>query len=294
MWMQNPENAAARLSQWAEEFSAGPANDLGRPDGSREPAYGRPLLGHAAGDDPLWARFKDVVHPEHWTPVEAFNLAFPDERAEPAQLSVVSWIFPQTAATRRDQRANREFPAERWVRSRWHGQHELVEGLGRLFLQRFQEAGLQALLPDTLPDWRTLASERYHIASKWSHRHAAFAAGLGTFGLCDGLISPAGKALRANSLVVRLKLPASPRSYSEPHEHCLFYNSDTCGQCIKRCPAGALSPAGHDKKLCAAYLEKTKVHIAAHWPDQEGKYACGLCQTGIPCESRIPPRPKSK
>jgi hypothetical protein len=33
-------------------------------------------------------------------------------------------------------------------------------------------------------------------ASSWSERHAAHAAGLGTFGLCDGLITAKGKAMQ--------------------------------------------------------------------------------------------------
>ena len=43
-------------------------------------------------------------------------------------------------------------------------------------------------------------SEKYGMASCWSERHAAFVSGLGTFGLCDGLITPVGKAMRCGSV----------------------------------------------------------------------------------------------
>ena len=38
-------------------------------------------------------------------------------------------------------------------------------------------------------------SEKYAYASTWSERHAAYAAGLGTFGLSDGLITAAGQGM---------------------------------------------------------------------------------------------------
>ena len=42
-------------------------------------------------------------------------------------------------------------------------------------------------------------------------RHAAHAAGLGTFGLCDGLITAKGKAMRAGSVVARIAVAQTPR-----------------------------------------------------------------------------------
>jgi epoxyqueuosine reductase QueG len=47
-----------------------------------------------------------------------------------------------------------------------------------------------------LPEWSRRPSEKYVFSSNWSERHAAYTAGLGTFGLCDGLITPLGKAMR--------------------------------------------------------------------------------------------------
>ena len=168
-----------------------------------------------------------------------------------------------------------------------------MAGLGRFLLQKLEAAGLLALPPETRPEWQMLPSERFTYISRWSQRHVAFAAGLGSFGLCDGLITPVGKAMRAGSLVVRLKLPARPRPYTDPYEYCLFRHSGQCGLCIKRCPAGAISPAGHNKKMCESYLNKIASRTGALWPDLADKYGCGLCQTGVPCESRIPHRHKA-
>jgi len=56
--------------------------------------------------------------------------------------------------------------------------------------------------------------------------------------------------------------------------------------CIKRCPAGAIAPKGHDKIRCRNYIRK----IAPIYEQMERveQRACGLCQTGVLCESRIP------
>jgi epoxyqueuosine reductase QueG len=124
-------------------------------------------------------------------------------------------------------------------------------------------------------------------ASTWSERHAAYAAGLGTFGLCDGLITPLGKAMRAGSVVARLQVVVGPRPYSDRNAYCLYLTGRGCGECIARCPAGALGPAGHDKEkchahakgICGPYVEKQYGFVG---------HGCGLCQTGVPCESSIP------
>ncbi len=102
-----------------------------------------------------------------------------------------------------------------------------------------------------------------------------------------------GKAVRFGSLVVKMKLPVTTRPYTDQRQYCLFFNSGTCGQCIKRCPAGAVSRAGHDKNLCRPYaFDVNMAHIKATWPELSGAYACGLCQANVPCEKGIPPQPK--
>ena len=273
-------------------FMAGPDNELHMPQG-REPAFGTPLVSFAAGEDPIWDAYKEHVGPFHWTPAEAFALAFPGERAKPEELSVVSWVLPHTTATRTDHRKEFTVPAERWARARMMGEEHVNSGLRKHMVFLLAGKGVQATAPMLLPEWGRRDSERFTYASTWSERHAAYAAGHGTFGLCDGLITPVGKSMRVGSLVVRLKLSATERPYTSHREYCLFFNSGICGKCIKRCPAGALSRDGHDKKLCNAYArEITDPYIKERF-GFDG-YGCGFCQVGVPCESGIPPRPRQK
>jgi Uncharacterized Fe-S protein len=292
MSFTSPAGAADFLVEKANEFMAGPDNDLHLP-GTREPAFDLPLIAFAAGDDPLWNEFKQHVGPFHWTPQEAFALGYPDVAVDPAELAVMVWILPQTEATLLDHRKEKKLPAERWARSRLFGEEFVNNGLRRHMLKELHTHGIQAVAPFILDAWKGMRSEAFVYASTWSERHAAYAAGLGTFGLCDGLITPKGKAMRVGSLVVRLSVPITPRPYTHFREYCLYFNSGICGVCIKRCPANALSPQGHDKRVCKAYLDDVTAPYVTNVLQFKG-YGCGLCQVAVPCERRIPPKPKQK
>ena len=204
MTFATPSAAADWIIETATAFMQSPDNDLQMPDGP-EPAFGQPLLGFASGADPLWDTFKEHVGSFHWTPAEAFALGYPEEVVDATELSIVSWILPQTEATRRDNRKEKDFPAHRWVRARIFG--ELVnENLRAHLVEKIRELGVQVVAPSLLPEWSRTSSK---LSSNWSERHAAYVAGLGTFGLCDGLITRVGKAMRTGALVVRANLPVT-------------------------------------------------------------------------------------
>lgn len=278
---------SADLATWVAEtidgFCGSAQNTLGMSED--EPAFGAPLIGFAAGDDPLFEELKRHVGASHWTPVEAFALAFPELATVANELTIISWILPHTEQTKRDNRRQTSLPAERWARAKLFGE-QFNNALREHLVATLNQAGIAAVAPTRLPQW--LMEE---VTSNWSERHIAYAAGLGTFGLCDGLITPLGKAMRCGSVVARLSLPATPRVYSDHHAYCDFFAGKRCAVCIGRCPVGAISEQGHDKAKCLAYL--TQVHREFIEP-QFGfsTDACGLCQTKVPCESHIPSRQK--
>jgi epoxyqueuosine reductase len=255
-----------------------------------EPAWGDALVGFAAGDDPLFEFLKEDIGEFYWTPKEIFGLTFGTGPAasvgrEAPRLSVVAWVLPQTGATKADQRQESRFPADRWVISRAYWQ-ELSDDVHATVVARLAAMGLRAVAPEQSAHWRTAESPLYGRASTWSQRHTAFVAGLGTFGLSDGLITPVGKAMRAGSVVVEAALAPSPRRYEGHHDWCLFYVDGTCEDCIRRCPAGAITKAGHDKVKCEAYLRRIAVRTEPLIGSRTG--GCGLCQAGVRCESGIP------
>lgn len=110
--------------------------------------------------------------------------------------------------------------------------------------------------------------------------------GLGTFGLCDGQITPKGKAMRTGSVVANIQVEPSIRFYNNHRAWCSFFVDGSCGKCIDRCPARALTTSGHDKESCRQHLIASSEYIKKTY-NYEG-YGCGLCQIGVPCETRIP------
>jgi epoxyqueuosine reductase QueG len=277
-------DVAAHLEAVIRRFIAtSPENTLR--DAANERAWADPAIGFSNGADPLYAFYKADIGAFYRSPLEFFIHAFPRATVSAEGLSVVSWVLPHTDATKAEHGTRTQLPTERWARARIYGE-AANDQLRRTVVSELARVGIDAVAPMLSPLWRRRHSSRYGFASAWSERHAAYAAGLGTFGLCDGLITPKGKAMRCGSVVAHAAIPPSARAYTDHHAYCLHYAKGTCGRCIARCPAGALSRDGHDKARCSAYLRATRRYVRATY-GFDG-YGCGLCQTGVPCESGIP------
>lgn len=253
------------------------------------PIWEPPMAGFAAGDDPIFSSYKQAVGPLHWTPEEAW--AAGTGQAVPAgQLTVFSLVFPQAEETVRAQAGQTGGPALRWAYSRntWNG---LNAAFCRALLAALGERGVEGIAPDQLPAFRAMVREGEHAPyAFWSHRHAAHAAGLGTFGLSDGLISRRGKAVRCTSLILKGRWPADPRPYDGPYGWCLYHRDGSCGLCADRCPAGALTrTGGHDKAKCEAWLDRCDAALAGRADLDHGiEVGCGLCQAAVPCARQCP------
>jgi epoxyqueuosine reductase len=266
------------------EFLSSSRNSLQTISG--EKAWEEALVGFSSGADPLYLQLKADIGSFYWTPIEIFSLSYPAITCRPEDLSIVSWVLPQTAATREDQRRQKKYPAERWSRSRNFGEETNIN-LARHLADILSQEGHPAVAPVLSPSWGWQTSEAYGFSSNWSERHTAFVSGLGTFGLCDGLITEKGKAIRCGSLVVKIEIPPTPRKYRNHHDYCLFYAKGKCRKCISRCPAGAITENGHNKDDCKKYL----FEIAAEYAKNHygfSSYGCGFCQTAVPCEAGIP------
>lgn len=261
-------------------------------DPEKERAFDTPLVGFADGSDALFDAYKQHVGPFHWTPLEIFNQTFPDNRVKAQDLSVICWILPQTRATKVDNRKEDRYPAQRWSRARTFGE-EFNAKVRQHIVHTLAAAGIQSVAPMLSPNWEKRESPQHGYASTWSERHAAYACGLGTFGLSDGLITALGKAIRVGSVVAAIRFAPTPRPYNTHQAYCLFYTMGKCGKCIDRCPAGAISEAGHDKVKCKTYIRKEAMPFIRNHYGFEGK-GCGLCQTKVPCESKIPTRQEIK
>jgi epoxyqueuosine reductase len=267
-----------------EHFIESPENTL--ENCAHDKAFGAPIVGFARGDDQIFEKFKKDIGVFYLTPLEAFLKVYPESRIGPDELTIISWILPHMKQTKMDNRRESSHPSERWARGKKFGVLVNMK-LQDYLIKTLKEAGHDAMAPCAPQHWSEQMSEKYGYSSTWSERHAAYAAGLGTFGLCDGLITPVGKAMRCGSVIARIAITPTNRSYKRHTEYCLFLTDGTCGTCITRCPVGAITEKGHDKDKCKAYLDTTCTEYAKKYFDIETN-VCGLCQTRVPCESGIP------
>ncbi|MBU5612098.1 epoxyqueuosine reductase [Geomonas azotofigens] len=246
------------------------------------PYFTEPLVGFASADDPLFTQYKSVIGTFHLTPAELAQREIPPW--QPA--TVICWALPVSEETRRGNRAETTYPSRAWAQTRQHGE-AFNASLRRQVVQFLVDAGYRAFAPQLHPAWREYPDSPVGIASSWSERHAAYAAGLGTFSLNDALITPRGIAHRLGSVVTDLAIEPTERPWSDHRSNCLWYREGSCGACIGRCPVGALTREGHDKGICRGY-------VYGAVPEAVGERygvtstGCGLCQTKVPCEDRIP------
>lgn len=220
----------------------------------------------AAASDPMFVALQahDAVGPSHMTPEEWL----------PGAQSVISYFLPFSREVRK---ANwvPDLPAIEWLYARIEGQ-QLIDALSRYLVEQLVNSGCKAVAPAL--DSR-IKTDTKLWRSNWSERHAAFIAGLGTFGLNKSLITEKGCAGRIGSVITNLVINPTARSYSTIYEYC--DQCASCIACIQRCPANAIRDEGKDVFRCANHVNETKVRYAP-------RYGCAKCQTKVACEHRIP------
>jgi len=251
-----------------------------------EKAWDTPILGFANGADPLFKEYKNIIGDFYWTPLEAMRLSYPEKSFDEKKLSIIVWVLPQTKATKADQRKELKLPSSRWVHSRHYGE-KFNEYLRRQIRDEFIDSGVEAVAPAVREEFGYRQSDNAGLASNWSERHTAYAAGLGTFGLSDGFITEIGKAVRIGSVIINEEIQPDKRIFKTHTENCLYYADGSCGACMKRCPVDAISHKGHDKIICHDYIRGTTAPYAKTLLG-EIQTPCGLCQVKIPCENRNP------
>jgi len=281
------DHGSATTASIKDFVAQSPLNDMGLE--VPEKIFDTPLVGFSSGLDPLYDEYKSHIGSFYFTPLELFAKSFPGKQYAAEDLTVISWIIPSTAATRKEHGAQKRYPSERWARTRDLGEKFNI-AIRIYVVEQLKEAGITAVAPLLEPHWARYNEEGpYAPCSNWSERHAAYAAGLGTFGLCDGLITPVGKAVRIGSVIAAVQIPPSTRPYDDHHAYCLHFTENICRKCIPRCPIKALSEEGHDKNPCMKYVEHT---MNKYIKKEYGldTYACGLCQCNVPCTDKIPTR----
>ena len=260
------------------------------------PVSDEPLVGFANAYDPLIAQFKQAVSPSHLSPLEAWQKAHPDA-SKPEHLSIIAWVLPLSETIRKSNIGPR-VPSHHWAHGRLYIEAISNEIRDRL-VAYLEGQGHCAVAPARMPYFNVDWEASNGPISTWSERHYCYAAGLGTFGLNRGLITQKGTAMRCGSIVADIALTPTERKPSRTAD-CPFLETGGCGDCIPRCPAGAITSEGKDNVKCYKYLFEEigpQVNeLASEEAIEKAQSAtagrlgiCGLCLTHVPCEDRIPP-----
>ncbi|MFX1389191.1 MAG: hypothetical protein ACFE9Z_03900 [Promethearchaeota archaeon] len=263
-----------------------------------------PIIGVARGDDPIFQEFKKVVGPEHLTPLE-FWLKEGQSEIKASELRVVSIVFPYVNKIRNESikiKTNSELvvPAEIYAVGRNYA-NPFKKAVCREIIDFFHKNGFKTIVGMLSEFVSIIVAEK--IYSNWSERHIAFAAGLGTFSLHEGLITDVGCNIRLASVITNAPLNVTKRENDDPYGNCLFYAEGTCRKCEERCPANAINENGHDKDKCREYLRKVaKIYLErvgsilkphrrrVDWRLRHPSYpvGCAFCQFGVPCMDKNP------
>jgi epoxyqueuosine reductase QueG len=136
------------------------------------------------------------------------------------------------------------------------------------------------------------------LMSRWSHRHIAWIAGLGTFGINNMLITSKGCCGRFGSLVTNVDSQELGIQYSDSigrpmAEKCLNKIDGSCGLCKKKCKSGAFEEAGgFDRRKCfSVCLKNAELYRSFNKTDSYSNGiadVCGKCLVGLPCSNRDP------
>jgi epoxyqueuosine reductase QueG len=178
-----------------------------------------------------------------------------------------------------------EWPSERWAHTRLLGEI-FSQAMVREIITHLMGRGILAVAPDVTPLMR---KQRYPVvgwASPWSHRHMAYAAGLGAFGMHDFFITEKGAAHRCGSFIVNLRLQPDRVRPENIHANCLQHNGVKCLKCAAKCPVKAIDEKGHDKEACYQRVSKSLAYCNKHY--HIFIYGCGLCSVGTPCAALNP------
>jgi len=128
--------------------------------------------------------------------------------------------------------------------------------------------------------------DKIKLVSRWSHKHLGYIAGLGRFGVNAQFITPSGCAGRLGSLVTDAEIEDSALVIEE--ELCRHKNGHECLVCVKRCPVGAVSDSGIDRKLCYDRLRFNLAQTEELAGLEDTTHVCGKCQVLLPCSLKAP------
>ena len=231
-----------------------------------ETKWDDPITGYASTHDPLFLQLKSAISTTHYMP----NTLLPGSR------TVIAYFIPFTTSTVESNRHGRRCSRE-WAIA-YLETNQLIKDLNHWLIHIIEQLGFAAT---ALPPTHNFDSQR--LLSDWSHKHVAFIAGLGTFGLHHMLITEKGCCGRLGSLITTAEITPSIKP---ENSFCLFYADGSCQQCVEHCVFGALNVNAINRHRCYdVCLSNAEMYSELGLAD-----VCGKCMCVTPCSFTNPVR----
>ena len=223
-----------------------------------------PLVAFANAKDPLFQQLKQVVDEDH---------KIPQELLEDAN-SVISFFIPFNEGV---VLSNTSGPnaSKKWAIAYVETNKVVIEL--STFIANFLKKDKHSCV-EIAP---THNFDKKKLKSYWSHKHTAYIAGLGRFGLHKMLITEKGCCGRLGSLITSAIIDVTERS---EEEFCLYFHDGSCKQCVDNCTFEILYIDSFNRRKCYEIcLKNGKLYSSLGKSDM-----CGKCACGVPCSLRNP------
>ena len=121
------------------------------------------------------------------------------------------------------------------------------------------------------------------LISNWSHRHIAYIAGIGTFGINNMLITKNGCCGRIGSIILNFEFDSYVQTVNTK-EKCLKKINGSCGICQRKCMLNCYDNDDFNRHKCYEQCMKNDEYHKTNG----NANVCGKCLVGLPCSTIEP------
>lgn len=223
-----------------------------------------PIVKFLSVEDEGLLKLKEIISPTH---------ASPKDFLEDAK-TIISYFIPFSKEIVESNKGERESSRE-WAIA-YVETNELIKQLNIYINNELSKLGYNSTI---IPATHNFDEKK--LISDWSHRHIAYLAGLGSFGLNNMLITEKGCCGRVGSIITNLKISSDKQVLKE---RCLYKVKGICKACVDKCVNDALKIDGFDRHKC---YEMCLINAESH-KEYGLTDVCGKCLVGLPCSISSP------
>jgi epoxyqueuosine reductase QueG len=226
--------------------------------------WDEPLVAFASAHDPLFLKLKTIISETHSLPTELLKDAE----------TVISYFVPFKKEIALSN-VKGEHCSKEWAIA-YVETNKLLADLNEFLSKELEKQNFKSV---NLPPTHNFDETK--LTSDWSHKHVAFIAGLGNFGLHQMLITEKGCCGRLGSLITNAEIAPTKRPQKE---FCLYKHGNTCKKCFDNCIFNALTIDSFDRHGCyKVCLSNADLYSKFGLAD-----VCGKCVCVVPCSFNNP------